>query len=216
MASRIIHLAIIHILTEKYEFKDVNRLKIGATLPDAAAPGRSTQDSHLKFQLSGQAKRTYDFTRYRKEFGRKMEEDDLYLGYYLHLVQDILFRYFMYEMHHWNSRIPGNVDKLHNDYALINTYVVGKYHLKNDIVIPADFASEPIHTLYPFDYENFYEEMQRDYEPYREGSLFFFTEKMADEFIGMAVEFCEKELEALRCGQPGIDEYKWAWKIPTA
>lgn len=214
MASRIIHLAIINMLAGKYEFKDLNRLKIGATLPDAAAPGRNTEGSHLKIYLCGLTKKTYDFTRYRAEFGRKMKEDDLYLGYYLHLVQDILFRYFMYEMHHWNSRIPGNVDRLHNDYALINTYVVRKYQLQNDIVIPADFAAEPIFTLYPFGFENFYEEMQGDYEPYQEGSLFFFTEKMADDFIGMAVEFCVKELEALWRGQPGIDEYEWAWKVP--
>lgn len=214
MASRIIHLAIINILAEKYEFKDINRLKIGATLPDAAAPGRDTQDSHLKLLICGLTKKTYDFTRYRREFGRKMREDDLYLGYYLHLVQDILFRYFMYELHHWGSRLPGNVERLHRDYELINTYVVRKYHLHNDIVIPADFAFEPIHDLYPFGYENFYEELQRDYEPCGEGSLFFFTEKLADDFIGMAAELCARELEAFRQGEPGIDEYEWAWKVP--
>lgn len=212
MASRVIHLAIANILSGKYEFKDINRLKIGATLPDAAAVGKNTEGSHLKFQICGLTKKTYDLTRFRREFGQKMREDDLYLGYYLHLVQDILFRYFMYEMHHWDSRVPGNVDRLHNDYALINTYVVQKYHLRNDIEIPVDFAAEPIHNLYPFGFKDFYEEMQRDYEPYQEGSLFFFTEKKADEFIDMAVEFCIKELDALKQGQPGLDEYKWGWK----
>lgn len=98
------------ILAEKYEFKDINRLKIGATLPDAAAPGRDTQDSHLKLLICGLTKKTYDFTRYRREFGRKMGEDD----------------------------------------------------------------------LYPFGFESFYEELQRDYEPCGEGAPFFFTEKLAD------------------------------------
>lgn len=212
MASRIIHLAITDILTGKYAFKDINRLKIGATLPDAAAPGQSTEGSHLKIRICGLTKKTYDLTRYRKEFGEKMKEDDLYLGYYLHLVQDILFRYFMYEMHRWDSKTPGNVDRLHIDYALINTYVVKKYQLRDDIVIPKDFADEPIHRLYPFGYESFYEELKGDYEPYQGGDLFFFTEEKADAFIGMAVDFCLKELDALSQGKPGLDEYAWGWK----
>lgn len=212
MASRIIHLAITDILTGKYPFKDINRLKIGATLPDASAPGQSTEGSHLKIRICGLTKKTYDLTRYRKEFGRKMKEDDLYLGYYLHLVQDILFRYFMYEMHRWDSKTPGNVDRIHNDYALINTYVVRKYQLRDDIVIPQDFADEPIHGFYPFGYESFYEDLKGDYEPYQEGSLFFFTEQKADAFIGMAVDFCLKELDALSQGKTGLDEYAWGWK----
>ena len=48
MASRIIHLAIANILSGKYEDKDINRLKIGVTLPDAAALGKNTEGSHLK------------------------------------------------------------------------------------------------------------------------------------------------------------------------
>lgn len=212
MASRIIHLAITDILAGKYVFKDINRLKIGVTLPDASAPGQNTERSHLKIQICGLTKKTYDLTRYRKEFGKRMKEDDLYLGYYLHLVQDILFRYFMYEMHRWDSKAPGNVDRLHNDYALINTYVIEKYQLRDDIMVLEDFADEPIHALYPFGYKSFYEELKGDYEPYREGSLFFFTQQKADEFIGMAVEFCLKELDALSKGQPGLDEYDWGWK----
>lgn len=212
MASRIIHLAITDILAGKYVFKDINRLKIGVTLPDASAPGQNTERSHLKIQICGLTKKTYDLTRYRKEFGKRMKEDDLYLGYYLHLVQDILFRYFMYEMHRWDSKAPGNVDRLHNDYALINTYVIEKYQLRDDIMVPEDFADEPIHALYPFGYKSFYEELKGDYEPYREGSLFFFTQQKADEFIGMAVELCLKELDALSQGQPGLDEYDWGWK----
>lgn len=212
MASRIIHLAITDILAGKYVFRDINRLKIGATLPDASAPGQSTEGSHLKIQICGLTKKTYDLTRFRKEFGKKMKEDDLYLGYYLHLVQDILFRHFMYEMHHWDSKAPGNVDKLHMDYALINTYVVRKYQLQDDITLPQDFEDEAIHKLYPFGYENFYEELRGDYNSCQEGSLFFFTEQKADEYIEMAVEFCLKELDALSQGQAGLDEYQWGWK----
>ena len=212
MASRIIHLAITNELIKKYPFKDQNRLKLGAVLPDACAPGRTTEESHLKIKLCGSTKKTYDLTWYREKFGQKMREDDLYLGYYLHLIQDILFRYFMYEIHHWNSKAPGNVDRLHNDYALINTYVVRKYHLTDDLVLPADFEKEAIYEIYPFDARNFVAEMKQDFLPYCQGEPFFFTQEFADAFIRMAIDACARELEAFWAGQAGLDEYPWAWK----
>lgn len=212
MASRIIHLAITNELIKKYPFKDQNRLKLGVVLPDACAPDRTTEESHLKIKLCGTTKKTYDLTLYRKKFGQKMREDDLYLGYYLHLIQDLLFRYFMYEMHHWDSKTPGNIDRLHNDYALINTYIVRQYHLTDDIVLPADFEREAIYEIYPFDAANFMADMKRDFLPYCQGELFFFTQELADAFIRMAVDACVKELEMFWAGGSGLDEYSWAWK----
>lgn len=212
MASRIIHLAITDELTKIYPFKDPNRLKLGSVLPDACAPGRTTEDSHLKIRLCGTTKKTYDLTWYREKFGRKMREDDLYLGYYLHLIQDILFRYFMYELHHWDSKAPGNVDRLHNDYALINTYVVKQYQLKDELSIPADFEKEAICEIYPFDARNFVAEMKNDFLPYSQGEIFFFTEEFADAFIHMAVDACSRELEMFWAGRAEMDEYRWAWK----
>ncbi len=47
MASSIIHLAVTKELTKRYKFKDENRLKFGAILPDA---GRG-KDSHLKREV---------------------------------------------------------------------------------------------------------------------------------------------------------------------
>ena len=212
MASRIIHLAITNELIKKYSFKEPNRLKLGAILPDAGAPGMTTEKSHLKIKLCGGTKKTYDLTWYREKFGQKMQEDDLYLGFYLHLVQDILFRYFVYELHHWDSKTPGNVDRLHNDYALINTYVVRQYQLIDDVVVPADFEKEAIYEIYPFNARNFVADMKRDFLPYFQGELFFFTEEYADEFIRMATDECARELEALWAGKAGLDEYLGAWK----
>ena len=38
----------------------------------------------------------------------------------MHLVQDLVYCRFAYEEHHWNPTLPGNVDRLHNDYALLD------------------------------------------------------------------------------------------------
>ena len=114
MASRIIHLAITNGLIKNYQFKDANRLKFGAILPDVYAAGKSTADSHFKIGVCGNNKRTYDFTRFKALFSDLMKNDDLYLGYYLHLVQDILFRHYVYDEYHWNPTVPGNVERLHS------------------------------------------------------------------------------------------------------
>jgi hypothetical protein len=212
MASRIIHLAITSELIKEYHFKNEVRLKFGAILPDAYAAGRSTVDSHLKIGICGNNKRTYDFTRFRGLFSELMKEDDLYLGYYLHLVQDILFRHFVYDEHHWNATIPGNVDRLHRDYAIVNSYVICKYGLKDDIEVPLDFEKEPINSICHLEPHQFVSEMKDDFEPFEPCEIFFFSKDMADQFISKAVSFCLEELRALEKGTTRIDEYEYAWK----
>lgn len=41
----------------------------------------------------------------RSRFLFKMVEDDLYLGYYLHLIQDLFFRNFVYHRCHWQPHV---------------------------------------------------------------------------------------------------------------
>ena len=207
MASSIIHLAVTKELTKRYKFKDENRLKFGAILPDA---GRG-KDSHLKKAVWGLNKRVYDFERFRAEYGELMKSDDLYLGYYLHLVQDICYRHFVYDKYNWNPTIPGNVEKLHKDYSIINSYVISKYELKNDIEAPADFDKEQLASLSAFDVPWLMKSMADYFVPVPEEDIFFFTKEMADEFIAEAVELCLKELKALETGEGMIESYDNAW-----
>ncbi len=46
---------------------------------------------------------TLNFTG--KNTGEQMKTDELYLGYYLHLIQDIFYRRYVYSEHHFNSSI---------------------------------------------------------------------------------------------------------------
>ena len=84
MASSIIHLAVTNELIKRYSFRNINRLKFGVVVVDAGYNG----NSHLKINVLDGLKKTYDFDSFRQLFGSKMREDDFYLGYYLHLVQD--------------------------------------------------------------------------------------------------------------------------------
>ena len=166
----------------------------------------------MKIALSDVGKITYDLTKYLALFRDKMQADDLYLGYYLHLIQDMVYRDFVYHEHHWNPMIPGNVERLHNDYRIINTYVIKQYRLQNDIVMPDDMEKESIFNLYPFGIYHLLEELNADFAKEVTGDIFFFTEEMADLFISKAANVCLKEIEALHRGERYIDEFQWAWK----
>lgn len=208
MASRIIHLAITDCISKSYEYKDKNRLELGSILPDAITSG----NSHLKISLSNGTKKTYDLTRFRSSFLSKMLEDDLYLGYYLHLVQDLYFRDFVYNRYHWNSSPPGNIERLHNDYALINQYVIQKYRLLNTITVPISFDEEPLNELGCFSICEFLADMKKDFQDCVTGTAFFFTKEMADEFISYACGKCEQEIYSLFNSLECIDERTLAWQ----
>lgn len=207
MASSIIHYAITCELIKRRQFNNPDRLKLGSILVDSGYNG----NSHMKISVAGGNKNTYDLDGYKSIYGELMKQDDLYLGYYLHLIQDILYRHLVYDKYHWNPLIPGNVEKLHRDYAIGNFYVVQKYNLKNEVTIPADFDKEPINQVCSFDLEGLVQNMNSYFEPSEEDDIFFFTKEMADEYIAEAVGYCIQELDNLECQNAGTDGYLSAW-----
>ena len=209
MASGIVHLAITKRVCESYVCKDRERLSFGNVLPDFA---KDRQAAHLRAVVWGRNKRTYDLNRFRAEFGPQLLQDDLYLGYYLHLVQDVVHRHFMYDRYGWNPTIPGNVERLHNDYAILNGYVRERYGLVNDLVVPEGFADEKLAGIAEFYPKGLLDAMDGFFHEAGSGEIFFFTEAMADEFIEEAAETCRKELEALRNGTSIMDSYDLAWE----
>ncbi len=207
MASSIIHLAVTSELAKRYDFSNIDRLKFGAILPDAGK-GKA---GHINKYIWGRNKKSYDFELFRDKFGEQLKNDDLYLGYYLHLIQDICYRHFVYDKYKWDPRIPGNVQKLHKDYSIINYYVAEKYDLKNDIVAPIGFESEPINSLCEYDIHWLLESMSGYFQKVEDEDIFFFTKEMADEYIAEAVNLCSKELDALQNGGQLIESYDNAW-----
>lgn len=139
---------------EKFEIKDLDRLLTGSVLPDFYSD--KCVNSHLKLRIRGGTRITYDLTRFKEAYGNRMAEDKLHLGYYLHLVQDLLYRDFVYKKHHWNPHTPGNVERLHNDYRLLNPYIIEKYGLQNRLVHPA---------------------LEADFNVTAEGGIFFLRKK---------------------------------------
>jgi protein tyrosine/serine phosphatase len=210
MASRVLHLVVLEELMKDINVKDKNRFRLGCMMPDLYNPAVEKADSHLKVFTCGKSKKTYDLEGYLSMFGDKMD-DDLYKGYYLHLIQDLIFRELVYNKYKWNPLIPGNVNRLHNDYRLVNAYVIKKYGVKNDIQLISDLEKEKLYSIYPFKTDEFLKDMERDFSEKVEGDIFFFTKEMADEFVKIATENCHKELHALNEGKHYVDAYERAW-----
>ena len=212
MASRVMHLAIANEIMKQVDIENVERFRLGVVLPDAYKHNiQSATDSHLKYTTEDGTKKTYKLAWFRATYGELMETDELYLGYYLHLIQDTIFRYFVYSLHNWDPYPKGNIERLHNDYKLLNNYVVERYKINPSLVIPEDINKEPIFNIYPFDVAQLSTDFKTDFEPYNNGEAFFFTQKMADEYIKTATEKCLEEIKALENGTSIINELEWAW-----
>jgi len=211
MASRILHLAVAEKIIDQVPIEDQNRFRLGVLLPDAYRVGASKEASHLKIRICGGSKRTYDLQSFRGLFGNKLKADGLYIGYYLHLIQDLVFRRIVYDKYNWNPRIPGNVERLWRDYELINSYVITYYGLINNLELPKNFFSEEINSIYPFDVHTLLADLNHDFEKTEkvmEDTIFFFTKEMATEYISEATEVCITEINAL---QNGMGFYDYAW-----
>ena len=148
MASRLIHLSIADAILREFTISDEGRFRLGSILPDAKNDSHLRAAPHYQVYLTDD-KLTYDVELFRSQFGERMKRDSLYLGYYL--IQDMVYRQYMYALPHWDARIWENVLQLHSDYRKINRYLIDSRGIENGIIAPADFEREDINRLFEFD-----------------------------------------------------------------
>ena len=189
MASSMMHLAIAGRLLDGIARPDL--LRLGCVLVDAA--GRAGH-FHAK---APDGRRYYDLERFRRAYGGRMRSDDFCLGCYLHLAQDMVYRKFVYDDRGWSPSSPEQVERLYNDYRLLNPILLRRHGLK-PLTLPGDLAGHP---LLAANAPAFLEDMAKQFAPYDGGEPFFLTETLAEEYIDRAAEVCLRELDALRgCG----------------
>ena len=208
MASRIVHLAIAREVIRAHPLPEPDRFLFGSLLPDACPD----KGAHYKKLLAGGARKTHDLSGFRAAWGERLGADSLYLGYYLHLLQDVLYRYEMFEIVGFDPRPAGNIPRLHQDYRLTNRFVIDKYGLTDRLRIPEGFEAEPLCRAWDFEPELFLEELARDFTAAPQGEPLYFTEALADDLIERSVRACLQELEALNRGAGYFEEDRFSWK----
>lgn len=115
------HYAITDKILQLFPMHDGARLRFGAVLPDASQNKRKT---HFRVYSEKLGIRLYDLEAYRAQFGECMQKDDLYLGYYLHLIEDALYRKTLYDTFGWNPYTPESTARMHHDYTLLNRHFI--------------------------------------------------------------------------------------------
>ncbi|MCF0114911.1 MAG: hypothetical protein HUJ56_06115 [Erysipelotrichaceae bacterium] len=199
MAQRMIHYLMGEFIKDNH-IKDLNRFRVGNLLPDAyqGIENRSVTHFTKRLMADDEVVRYCDFEGFLALFGDLMVKDDLYLGYFLHLVEDACFRvYFKGVVKEW-----GSVDReaLHQDYHLLNETIVKKYGLINEIELLDKFDDEKINEVYPFKVSEFLEEFNQDFEEKFEGEAKYFTLEMMEKFLEAYIDICK---DAYRCIKEG-------------
>lgn len=216
MASRIIHLAIGKELCRLCEIADKERFLAGMLLPDAIISGnKKTAGTHYG-RMTDSTHKVMDFYRFFLEYEEKVHTDSLYLGYYLHLIEDCIFRRFIYyDLGLLRLRgEEGFLEQLYRDYHSVNGYIVKKHKITSLPEIPKDLDREEINRIYPFEAAEFFRDMAFDLNDSYLCSEKYFSAENADEVIRQCIGIGSAEIKALDRGEhfTSPDEYVWETK----
>ena len=214
MAQRTIHYLIGEELIADGGVRDIDRFRVGNLLPDAIEDLVYRNLTHYQSdaEIGGRSVRFSDFERFRRDFAPLVETDALYLGYYMHLVEDACYRVFWHRARFApRDMTRENVAVLHNDYHLLNYYIVSRYGIRDELVMPADFEAEPVRRIYPFLLREFLEEMRGDFSERPQGETRFLTEALLERYLADSMDVCRDALRRILSGAEPLDPRALSW-----
>ena len=209
MAQRTIHYLLGELISKQVKLNNKKRFLLGSIIPDAYVDVKYRDMTHFKVR---EEEATYlDFHKFLNDYFEYIQQDDLYLGYYMHLVEDAVYRKFFYNEHCKMPKSKEDVKRLHMDYHMLNKYIVDKYELKNELVqMGKDYQNE-FAKIGDFRVEEFLEEFEQDFFEDISGETFYITEAMVDEFVERYLPLVLKELESVRTGKSFLDVKEYTW-----
>lgn len=208
MAQRTIHYLFGDIIAKHVPLADQQRFLLGSILPDAIE-SRDRDASHFKGRTDTHS--YFDFDAFRNAYFDLMRQDDLYLGYYMHLVEDAFYRVFLFTGRLTMSRTPEEVRLLHNDYHILNSYIVQKYQIQNLLTDSISLGNEPIGNIAPFHIDRLLTELANDFEEQTNGSTVYLTETMLDEFMDTYLPLAIEEVKNVKSGFSTLSTSEYTW-----
>ncbi len=212
MAQRTIHMLLGDLLSDKLALFDKNRFLIGSILPDAYINPEDRKVAHFMKYRAEENDIYFDFHEFHKEFHTEIMNDDLYLGYYAHLIEDAFYRYFLYYEKQFLKKMKRyELNILHNDYCVLNAYIVSKYSLPGHLELPKRFEKEPLSRITEFDLEKICHDYEHDITNLHHGKPVLLTEDILDEYVVRYIEIAADELTSVRngCSKLNVLDYKW-------
>lgn len=213
MAQRTVHYLFGDLIFRELSLRNRNRFLLGNVLPDAYAAPHMRDLTHYKNRSLPNDYVFFDFDRFGEEFAGNILSDDLYLGYYTHLLTDSFYRLYLLECIPRDQlpRTPEDVARMHGDYRLLNGYMVKKYGIRHTVTLPEDFDSEPICRIAEFCPAEFLEDMKKDFEDTSDGQTLFLTESILDGFVDRYVPAAAEELRHILNGAGHLRAADLAW-----
>ncbi len=212
MAQRTIHILFGTLLSDQMKLFDKNRFLIGSILPDAYINPANRKVSHFIKYISDENCLYFDFHDFFERFHNEIMKDDLYLGYYAHLVEDAFYRYFLYYEKCMMQKIKSyELDILHNDYHILNFYIMKKYALPSHLELPEAFENERINRITEFDLPKIVSDYGSDVVESCDAKTVLLTEAMLEEFVLRYIDQLVDEMHNIRngCSKLNVFDYKW-------
>ena len=208
MAQRTIHYLFGELIANQIEFTDKKRFLLGSILPDAVE-ACDKDKSHFKVKTDTLV--YIDYEAYKDQYFSLMQRDDLYWGYYMHLVEDAFYRSFIYQDRFTMPRTREEVTLLHNDYHILNSYVVNQYKIHNILETGIVLEHEPIGGIESFLVDESLKRLSDEFREETEGTTVFLTERMLDEFIETYIPLAIEEIKSLKNGTSILRVSDYAW-----
>ena len=209
MAQRTIHYLFGEIISNEIELEDKERFLLGSIMPDAV---REDDRDKSHFIVRTDRLAYFDFEAYRDKYFQQMCLDDLYLGYYMHLIVDAFYRVFIYRDCFTMPRAREEVKLLHNDYHILNSYIVKKYNIRNILEKNVVLGNEIIVELAAFGVDKLLEELSNDFVEQVEGNTVFLTENMVEEFVEIYIPLAIEEIRSIKNGKSILNVKDYVWK----
>lgn len=212
MAQRTIHMLFATLLVNKLKISDKNRFFIGSIMPDAYINPEDRKISHFIKYISDENCLYFAFNDFYNRFNCKIIRDDLYLGYYAHLVEDAFYRYYLYYEKEFLSKIKSyELDILHADYQVLNSFIAKKYDMPMQIEIPKNYCKEELNEITEFDIGQIIRAYETDITEIVNNKTVMLTEEMLEEFVSKYTEIIADELRSVKNGKSLLNvlDYKW-------
>lgn len=213
MAQRTVHMLFAVLAADRVSVNDKNRFFIGSLLPDAYQDPAERKKAHFIRYLPDENSLYFDFHAYLDLFHDRVIRDDLYLGYYAHLVGDAFYRYYLYYEKKLMARLQAcQLDVLHDDYRILNAFIARNYDMPVSFTVPEDFDREQIHTVTRFDIAETVRAYQDDLTVTADGHTVYLTEDMLREFADRYSGPLAAELNSVRSGGSLLDPLAYRWE----
>lgn len=208
MAQRTIHYLFGEMIARQVEIGDKKRFLLGSIMPDAV---EACQKDKSHFKVRTDKLKYLDFEAYRNQYFDRMQQDDLYLGYYMHLVEDAFYRVFIYQDRFTMPRNKEEVALLHRDYHILNAHIVKKYNMHNALEKDMIIDHEPIGGIEAFRIRESLTKLSDEFAEQTQGATAFLTEGMLDEFIETYLPLAVEEVRNLKKGNSVLRVCDYTW-----